>query len=119
MARCSPARGEPDRRLWVRHRLRPAAAALVARGHAFHHRHNGNWELYQGPAALITTDAYRSLSSPQQRLYRWLRHPLMLAPGGFFYLVIKPRLTLLQALAGLVSHAVSSLQHSPRCRWAR
>jgi omega-6 fatty acid desaturase (delta-12 desaturase) len=85
-----------------------------SRGHAFHHRHNGNWELYQGPAALITTEAYRGLSSSGQRLYRWLRHPLMLAPGGFFYLVIKPRLTLLQALAGLVGHAVRCLQHSPQ-----
>ena len=84
-----------------------------SRGHAFHHRHNGDWELYQGPAALITTEAYRGLSPQRQRLYRWLRHPWMLAPGGFFYLVIKPRLTLLQALAGLVAHAVSSLQRSP------
>lgn len=84
-----------------------------SRGHAFHHRHNGDWELYQGPAALITTEAYRNLSPQRQRLYRWLRHPWMLAPGGFFYLVIKPRLTLLQALAGLVAHAVSSLQRSP------
>lgn len=84
-----------------------------SRGHAFHHRHNGNWELYQGPASLISTDSYRSLSSHRQRLYRWLRHPLMLAPAGLFYLVIKPRLTLLQALAALVPHAVSSLQRSP------
>ncbi|KMM16327.1 fatty acid desaturase [Synechococcus sp. GFB01] len=84
-----------------------------SRGHAFHHRHNGDWELYQGPASVISTESYRSLSSPRQRLYRWLRHPLMLAPAGFFYLVIKPRLTLLQALAGLVGHAVSSLQRSP------
>jgi omega-6 fatty acid desaturase (delta-12 desaturase) len=84
-----------------------------SRGHAFHHRHNGDWELYQGPASVISTESYRSLSSPRQRLYRWLRHPLMLAPAGLFYLVIKPRLTLLQALAGLVGHAVSSLQRSP------
>ena len=85
-----------------------------SRGHAFHHRHNGNWELYQGPVSLISTDAYRSLSPQQQRLYRWLRHPLMLAPGGLFYLVIKPRLTLLAALAGMASHAVSRLQRSPQ-----
>jgi omega-6 fatty acid desaturase (delta-12 desaturase) len=66
-----------------------------ARGHAFHHKHNGNWERYRGPSALITLAAYRQLAPRQRRLYGLLRQPLMLLPGGFFYLVIKPRLQLL------------------------
>jgi acyl-lipid omega-6 desaturase (Delta-12 desaturase) len=85
-----------------------------SRGHAFHHRHNGNWELYQGPSALVTVDAYRQLPPARQRLYRWLRHPLMLFPGGFFYLVIKPRLALILGLSGLIPHAVACLQRSPQ-----
>jgi omega-6 fatty acid desaturase (delta-12 desaturase) len=66
-----------------------------ARGHAFHHKHNGNWERYRGPSALVTLAHYRGLSSRQRWLYGFLRQPLMLLPGGFFYLVIKPRLALL------------------------
>ncbi len=65
-----------------------------SRGHAYHHKHNGNWELYRGPSALITVDEYQNLSSFNKSIYRISRHPLMLFPGGFFYLIIKPRLTL-------------------------
>jgi len=57
--------------------------------------HNGNWERYRGPSALITLAEYRQLPPRQRRLYSLLRQPLMLLPGGFFYLVIKPRLQLL------------------------
>lgn len=66
-----------------------------ARGHAFHHRHNGNWERYRGPSALLTLERYRGLSPARRWWYGVLRQPLMLLPGGFFYLVIKPRLALL------------------------
>jgi len=66
-----------------------------SRGHAFHHRHNGNWERYRGPSALVTLEHYRGLSPLRRWLYGFLRQPLMLLPGGFFYLVIKPRLALL------------------------
>jgi omega-6 fatty acid desaturase (delta-12 desaturase) len=75
-----------------------------SRGHAYHHKHNGDWEKYQGPSALVSTDAFGSLSTGQQRFYRCLRHPAMLFPGGFFYLVIKPRLALLLGLAGFLPH---------------
>ncbi|MFM7515166.1 MAG: fatty acid desaturase [Cyanobium sp.] len=66
-----------------------------SRGHAFHHKHNGNWDRYRGPSALFTLARYRELSARQRWLYAFLRQPLMLVPGGFFYLVIKPRLQLL------------------------
>lgn len=71
-----------------------------SRGHAYHHRHNGDWEKYQGPSALVTTSAFAALSPGQQRFYGVLRHPAMLFPGGFFYLVIKPRVALVLGLAG-------------------
>ena len=89
-----------------------------SRGHAFHHRHNGNWEKYKGPSALVTTAVYNSLSFRQQALYRGLRHPLMLIPGGFFYLVIKPRVELLAGLATLVPHALRTLWHAPSTPWS-
>jgi omega-6 fatty acid desaturase (delta-12 desaturase) len=66
-----------------------------SRGHAFHHKHNGNWERYRGPSALVSLEQYQALPPRQRWLYGVLRQPLMLLPGGFFYLVIKPRLQLL------------------------
>jgi omega-6 fatty acid desaturase (delta-12 desaturase) len=85
-----------------------------SRGHAFHHRHNGDWQKYQGPSALISTEAFAQLSPGRKRLYRWLRHPLMLFPGGFFYLVIKPRLALVLGLRDLIPWMISELQRTPR-----
>jgi omega-6 fatty acid desaturase (delta-12 desaturase) len=90
-----------------------------SRGHEFHHRHNGNWEKYKGPSALVSCQTYASYGSGKQRFYRWLRHPLMLFPGGFFYLVIKPRVEMLAGLAGLVPYALRSLRQSPRPSWAQ
>lgn len=77
-----------------------------SRGHAFHHRHNGNWEQYKGPSAVTTVGEYAQLSERNKTLYRLLRHPLMLLPGGFFYLVIKPRIALLSGLADLIHQAI-------------
>ncbi len=88
-----------------------------SRGHAFHHRHNGNWEKYKGPSALVSTEVYHSLNARDRLLYRWLRHPLMLIPGGFFYLVVKPRVELLAGLAGLIPHALTTLRQAPGTSW--
>jgi omega-6 fatty acid desaturase (delta-12 desaturase) len=85
-----------------------------SRGHAFHHRHNGDWQKYKGPSALISTESFAGLSPTQQRLYSWLRHPLMLFPGGFFYLVIKPRLALLLGVIDLIPWLVAQLQRAPK-----
>ncbi len=85
-----------------------------SRGHAYHHKHNGDWEKYQGPSALVSTGAFDDLSSGQQRFYAVLRHPLMLFPGGFFYLVIKPRLALLLGLAGFLPHLWNGLRGPSR-----
>jgi acyl-lipid omega-6 desaturase (Delta-12 desaturase) len=83
-------------------------------GHAYHHRHNGNWELYRGPSALISVDEFLNLSAGQQRFYQFLRHPLMLFPGGFFYLVIKPRVALLLGSVDALRHAARTWRQNPR-----
>jgi omega-6 fatty acid desaturase (delta-12 desaturase) len=88
-----------------------------SRGHAYHHRHNGNWQLYQGPAAVISTHRFDRLAPGKQRLYRWMRHPMMLIPGGFFYLVIKPRIELLAGLAALVPDVIRRLQDPSGFSW--
>ncbi|MFM7696642.1 MAG: fatty acid desaturase [Vulcanococcus sp.] len=90
-----------------------------SRGHAYHHRHNGNWERYKGPSALVSVDTYSSYSDGGKTFYSLLRHPLMLFPGGFFYLVIKPRVELLGGLSGFLPHAWRQLRQSPRPSWAQ
>ena len=88
-----------------------------SRGHAYHHRHNGNWDLYRGPSALITSAEYANYSPWRKRFYQFLRHPLMLFPGGFFYLIIKPRADL---ILGSLDFAIDSLRHISNngfCKW--
>lgn len=68
------------------------------KSHAFHHLHNGNWERYRGPAPLLTVQQFTELSPQQQQRYSWSRHPLMLFPGGFFYLIVRSRLLLVLGL---------------------
>jgi omega-6 fatty acid desaturase (delta-12 desaturase) len=78
-----------------------------SRGHAFHHKHNGNWDRYRGPSALTTVREYEKKSKNSQFTYQLLRHPLVLIPGGFYYLVIKPRATLVAGLLELVSNVIT------------
>ena len=66
-----------------------------SRGHAFHHKYNGNWDRYRGPSALTTREQYESKKSGAKFFYQILRHPLLLFPGGFYYLILKPRIALL------------------------
>ena len=63
--------------------------------HAFHHRNNGNWEIYKGPIDVLSLEDYNHLSKREQLFYRLSRNWIMLFPGGFYYLVLKPRLGLL------------------------
>ena len=69
-----------------------------SRDHAFHHRHNGDWEIYRGPIDVLKLDSFQHLSERSKLFYSISRHWLMLFPGGFYYLVIKPRVALIQAL---------------------
>lgn len=88
-----------------------------SQGHAYHHKHNGNWDLYRGPSALISLEQYEQLSPRGQGVYRLLRHPLMLFPGGFFYLVIKPRLALLLGSVQFLGHVITRLRADWRTPW--
>ena len=66
--------------------------------HAFHHRHNGDWEIYRGPVDVMKLSVYQDLSEQNKLFYAISRHWVMLFPGGFYYLVIKPRLALIHSL---------------------
>ena len=66
-----------------------------SRGHAFHHKYNGNWDRYRGPSSLTTRVQYEAKKSDEKAFYRFLRHPLLLFPGGFYYLILKPRIALI------------------------
>ncbi len=77
--------------------------------HAFHHRHNGNWEIYRGPVDVLTLNSYQSLSERGKLFYEISRHWLMLFPGGFYYLIIKPRLALVKAFADFIFSVIAEL----------
>ena len=77
-----------------------------SRGHDFHHKYNGNWDQYRGPSALTTVEKYQEKSGFSKACYRALRHPFLLFPGGFYYLVIKPRVTL---FLGLIEFVIKGL----------
>ncbi len=76
-----------------------------SRGHAFHHKTNGDWQRYRGPSGLISTEEFSRLSPAGQKRYELLRKPWMIVPGGFFYLAIKPRMALILGIYGLTRHA--------------
>tara|TARA_B100000212_G_scaffold250424_1_gene191618 strand:+ start:2304 stop:3416 length:1113 start_codon:yes stop_codon:yes gene_type:complete len=80
-----------------------------SRGHAYHHKHNGNWELYKGPCAVKSLIEYKALSKSKKRLYKLSRHPFMLFPGGFYYLIIKPRLALVLGISEFLYVLLSKL----------
>jgi acyl-lipid omega-6 desaturase (Delta-12 desaturase) len=85
-----------------------------SRGHAYHHKTNGDWQRYRGPAAVMSTEDFRKLSPSGQWWYEFLRHPLMLFPGGFFYLAIKPRLALILGIYGFIGHFLTCLKQDLR-----
>ena len=74
--------------------------------HSFHHRNNGNWEIYKGPVDVISIDDYKLQNKKEKLLYRLSRHWLMLFPGGFFYLVVKPRLGLIFIIFNLAKSII-------------
>jgi omega-6 fatty acid desaturase (delta-12 desaturase) len=81
-----------------------------SRDHAYHHKTNGDWERYRGVADLLSTEEFSRLDPFNQRLYEVLRHPLMGIPGGFFYLVIKPRFMLIMGIYDFIHHVFTVLR---------
>ncbi|HEY9864835.1 MAG TPA: fatty acid desaturase [Candidatus Obscuribacterales bacterium] len=88
-----------------------------SRGHAYHHKTNGDWERYRGPSALISTEEFAKLSPSAQGWYEFLRHPFMIFPGGFFYLAIKPRLALILGIYGCFIHVLTSFKQDKNMSW--
>ena len=85
-----------------------------SRDHAYHHKTNGDWERYRGVADFISTEQFSKLNSSDQKLYELLRHPLMAVPGGFFYLAIQPRLSLIMGIYDFISHLFTCLKKDTR-----
>jgi acyl-lipid omega-6 desaturase (Delta-12 desaturase) len=85
-----------------------------SRGHAYHHKTNGDWERYRGPSGLVSTAEFAKMSAASQKRYAFLRHPLMAIPGGFFYLALKPRVALLIGIYGFFGHLATCLKENPR-----
>jgi omega-6 fatty acid desaturase (delta-12 desaturase) len=81
-----------------------------SRGHAYHHKTNGDWEKYRGPSGLASSEEFAKFSPSAQWRYEILRHPFMLFPGGFFYLALKPRLTLIIGIIRFGSYLLTSLK---------
>lgn len=62
-----------------------------SKNHNYHHRTNGDWVKYGGVFNIITTDAFANLSEKSQKRYRLARHPGILLPAGFVYVLFNPR----------------------------
>lgn len=85
-----------------------------SRDHAYHHKTNGDWERYRGVADFLSTAEFAKLTPSEQKTYEILRHPLMALPGGFFYLALQPRLSLIAGIYGFITHAATCLSTNPR-----
>ena len=84
-----------------------------SKDHSYHHKTNGDWEKYRGIGDFLSTDEYDQLTSSEQKLYGILRHPLIIFPGGFFYLAFKPRLILIMGIFDFLTHVFSCLRKNP------
>ncbi len=89
-----------------------------SRGHAYHHKTNGDWDRYRGVASFLSTEEFSKLNAFDQSVYEVVRHPLMALPGGFFYLAIKPRLALVLGGYGFAKHLVTCLKKDTRMRFS-
>jgi acyl-lipid omega-6 desaturase (Delta-12 desaturase) len=90
-----------------------------SRDHAYHHKTNGDWERYRGVADFLSTEEFSRLSAFDQKLYELLRQPLMAIPGGFFHLVIKPRLALIVGIYALIWHLTRCVTENLTVDWVQ
>ncbi|MFZ4640303.1 MAG: fatty acid desaturase [Nodosilinea sp.] len=81
-----------------------------SRDHAYHHKTNGDWERYRGIGDFLSTEEFSQLSPSDQKLYVFLRQPIMTLPGGFFYLVIKPRVTLILGIYDFIADGLAAFK---------
>ena len=48
--------------------------------HSFHHRNNGNWEIYKGPIDVLSLNVYNSLTKREKIFYKVSRNWMMIFP---------------------------------------
>jgi omega-6 fatty acid desaturase (delta-12 desaturase) len=60
---------------------------------------------------MLSTEEFSKLDPFDRRLYKLLRHPLMAIPGGFFYLIIKPRLIFIVGVCDFIQHVFTDLKN--------
>lgn len=61
--------------------------------HAYHHATNGNWDKYQGPLNILSTEQFADLTPAQQKSYAANRNIWKAPLGGIMYFIINPRWT--------------------------
>jgi acyl-lipid omega-6 desaturase (Delta-12 desaturase) len=75
-----------------------------SRHHAYHHTHNGNWQMYRGPYTTRSVNEYNAMTDTQRLVYR-SKCSIGLAPVvGFVYLIFNPRYTWLKGTCSLLGH---------------
>jgi omega-6 fatty acid desaturase (delta-12 desaturase) len=62
-----------------------------SKNHSYHHSTNGDWVKYGGVFNIASTDRYARMSEREKTRYWMYRHPLILIPGGFLYVLFNPR----------------------------
>ena len=90
-----------------------------SRDHAYHHKTNGDWERYRGIGTFLSTEEFSCLSQRDQKVYELLTNPLMIFPGGFFYLAFKPRLILILGSYDFVKHLFAKLKVQPHANLSK
>jgi omega-6 fatty acid desaturase (delta-12 desaturase) len=90
-----------------------------SRDHAYHHKTNGDWERYRGVAEFLSTEEFTCLSASDRKFYALMRHPLMVFPGGFFYLAIQPRLFLVIGIYDFICHLFTCLSHESTMKFSK
>lgn len=81
--------------------------------HEYHHKHNGDWEVYRGPYATPSVEEYAAMTGVQQRLYRLKCHIAAAPVVGFVYLIFNPRFTWLMGSLGLAGHVLARRAAEP------
>ena len=84
-----------------------------SRDHAYHHKTNGDWERYRGVADFLSTAEFAKLSAKERQTYQFIRQPIMAIPGGFFYLAIAPRMSLILGIYDLIRDVFFNAQQHP------
>lgn len=80
-----------------------------SKNHAFHHNTNGDWVRYGGVFNILSTDRYAKLSEKEKHRYWLLRHPLILIPAGFVYVLFNPRFNWIMGHLTMVTNILRPL----------